>query len=88
MTVKLVQATTPGTIPTAMATMCSRGVTSNAWAVMTRPIQTMTAIPASAGRAQATRANEPVRHMSETKIAFRVEYPARAPAAFHAGWPM
>ena len=52
------------------------------------PIQRTIAMPASIGIAHAIQASVPVRQIVVTKAPFRIEYPARAPSAFHPGCPM
>ena len=77
-----------GRSPTTTAGACARGVAWNACAAMTMPIHRTMAIPASMGTAQAIQRTVPVRQMRVMNAPLSTEYPARAPSAFHPGWPM
>ena len=63
------QAATPGSSPTTTAGACSRGVAWNACAVMTMPIQSTIAMPASIGTAQAMCDSVPVRQTTRRRRA-------------------
>ena len=67
------QAATPGSRPTTTAGACSRGVAWNACAVITRPIHSTIAMPASIGTAQAMQASVPVSPTSAKNTPFRTE---------------
>ena len=67
------QAAMPGSRPTTTAGACARGVAWNACAVMTIPIQSTMAMPASIGIAHAIHASVPVRQTIVTNTPFRTE---------------
>ena len=77
-----------GKSPTITAGICRVGTAEKACVPIEIPIQMRIAIPASTGMAQANKLSDPVRQMTATKIAFKVEYPALAPIAFQPGCPM
>ena len=67
------QAATPGRSPTTTAGACSRGVAWKAWAVITMPIHSTIAMPASIGTAQAIQASVPLQQTTVKKAALRIE---------------
>ena len=63
----------PGSRPMTTAGACSRGVAWNACALMTMPIHSTIAMPASIGTAHAIHASVPVRQMIVMNAPFRTE---------------
>jgi hypothetical protein len=66
-------AATPGSSPTTTAGACARGVAVKACAVITRPIHSTIAMPASTGTAHAMYASVPVRHTIVANAPFSTE---------------
>ena len=66
-------AATPGSRPTTTAGACSRGVAWKACAVITMPIHSTIAMPASIGTAQAIQASVPVRQTTVKNAALSTE---------------
>ena len=82
------QAASEGRRPAATASACARGVSWNACAVMTSPIQIRMPRVASKGTACRTAVTAPKQHSRLITIPFSAEYPMRAPMAFHPGCPI